>query len=627
MVSTRSKSKTTSAANVGQQTQPGIAAFARTSKPGAGLSAAATAAKKAAHTESKVVGGNDKSGTASRSSQPKKRKLDDVEDVDKATTEKSRKVDSTDKDFEFKVPKLPRAVSVTPNSSRLRARRSNSSLGFAALFSSQSSATQSSVELTQEIHATQDTAATSPEPDSDSSEDDISKEQSIGDAIQSSTDAVHQDVSNSSKLDDRFEKDQRHSVEKSAGQNLEEEAAILRNRLPDTTHQDDTTVEDNLPQEDGIRPSCYDDLTTLHSSFLTALSFHYAYNNPSAPADLREFLPSIEKIWKRRKVLVEDFRRIMYIANRTCIVGDESDERKEENTKLNVEGNHQDEGFDLRIVTYGPGKICLELRNTEVNRFMPPIKNEELLKAKFGERIERLWQRWRRTEEKQSKAHASSAKEKEHDFLSFIPLETIYNSRASFTTPRVGRQRLLEFTEGSLKLRSLKAQGSTIHESAARARRSSRKSTSISSPSGTANRKSSLLQRIRDKETQSSKQPPSPTPEESIRTSASQHVDEVRGILGCMRPTQAKLTPQRRAYRWDEAVGNVIQSLKTPVSKNEVGVCLEMIAEDIKCDWVKIVEIKEVRSLVLTSGGLKGWIAFPEKKAGVEGNEALEKKN
>lgn len=47
-------------------------------------------------------------------------------------------------------------------------------------------------------------------------------------------------------------------------------------------------------------------LLALHSSFLTALSLHYAHNGTSTPADLRDLTASITLVWKQRQVTYDD---------------------------------------------------------------------------------------------------------------------------------------------------------------------------------------------------------------------------------------------------------------------------------------------------------------------------------
>lgn len=629
MVSTRSKTRASSTGNVAQRTQqPGIAAFARTSKSGAGLSAAATAGKAALLAKTKTVANG--TVTSQPKTQTKKRKLDVVEDeeglstVSGTTAGKARKVEGeeevvvkkpSESESEFKVPELPRTVTAltTPKSSSLtkaspsqspsqnKTGKRNSTLGFAKLSESQRSPSVSAssyVESSQDVAGTQDTGITSPEPESSS---DIEEEYCAKDR---SEEIVRRTSTTDTKAEDE--------VEKAAGSrlSLEEEETLQREILSDKpTQQHEETVDttDNRNSEDDTRPTCYHDIISLHTSFLTALSFHYAHNNPSAPADLREFLPCIEKIWKKRGVAVEEFRRMVFVANQIGVGGDEKKKKAEE----------KQESKDLRIVTYGPGKTCLELSSSADNLYRPPVKDEGVLREKFWGVLERLWLEWRDSTTTSSKD--TDPNDEDTNFLSSISLEPVTTSKTTtpLTTPRIGRQRLLEFNQGNLKLRSLKSQDSTIHDSAARARRSRKSSTTATT--STASRKSSLLDRIRAKETQAANKPPPLTPEQSLRVSASQHVAEVRSILACMRPSQGKLAPQRKAYRWDEAVGNVLQSLKMPVGRREIEVCLEMIAGDEGCGWVKCVQVGEVKSLVLMSGGLKGWITFPEKK-GVVGD-------
>ncbi|KAI5291081.1 hypothetical protein KEM54_006395 [Ascosphaera aggregata] len=639
MVSTRSKTRANTATVVSQSRQSGIAAFARTGKSGAGLSAAAVTAEKTTLARTRNVGKKEVSQSVSRLVEINKRKFQNVEDRVISASKRLRTVGENE-DSGVEVPGISQGVSTKTAQStattRLRARRGISILASAVPSSSQDAATetpylsQSTSRSSQDLGATRDTTLTcpspspypSPEPESNPS---VERGDVLVGKASTGTDLLGAETNRENQASEVCEAILR---EHETDSNLAKEEDILRSIRPDATdHCDDgekETLAINLDNEDGARPSCYYDLVSLYSSFLTALSFHYAHNNLSAPADLKELLPCIEKIWKKRQVLIGDFRKMVHIANHRAQDGEGPGEATVEYSKR--EGGHGGRQY-LTIVNYGHGRTCLELANPpESNPFSPPINKVEELATEFRKNLEMLWQSWRHRElQNTTPSTDNTARLANHDFYSHIPLGTLHTSTNSFITPNVGRQRLLEFTEGSLRLRSLQSSDSTIRESAVRLHRSSRKSLASTSSSGTLTRKSSLLQRIRDKETQSSKLPPPPTPEQSLRIAAGQHMDEVRGILRCMRPTQAKMTPQRRAYRWDEAVGNVVQSLKMPISKKEVEVCLTMIAEDVKCGWVKIAVHKDVKTLVLMSGGLNGWISFSEKKVAVDGRKEMKK--
>ncbi|KAI5295748.1 hypothetical protein KEM52_000368 [Ascosphaera acerosa] len=411
----------------------------------------------------------------------------------------------------------------------------------------------------------------------------------------------------------------------------------------------DTVRADNMIRGGDSRPACYQDLVSLHAAFLTALSFYFAHNSISSPADLAELLPTTQKIWKKRAVTLIDLRRILLIANRACVTS-RGDAAQGEDLASTIETKdasaRNQESSAMMIVRYGPNKVCLEFTHGhENNRYIPPFKDEPRLHSEFCAQLESQWHDWRASASGESPAQraaidddiggdeGSDISAAEHPFQAFLPLEDVQTSSITTTTPRVGRQRLLEVTQGNLKLKSLQSADSTLKESAARARanrqtrRSALASPSSSANSGTATRKTSLLERIRARESQSASATPAPTAEQSARTAASQHLAKVRGILACMRPSSQGLTPQRRAYRWDEVVGNVLQSLKTPVSRQEVETCLTMLADDVKSKaWVKLVQVGEVRSVVLMSAGLQGWLGFAEGKAGAESMSLAKKK-
>ncbi|OXV10625.1 hypothetical protein Egran_01613 [Elaphomyces granulatus] len=312
-------------------------------------------------------------------------------------------------------------------------------------------------------------------------------------------------------------------------------------------------------------PQLFDELIDLHSCFLTALSLHFAHNGPSAPADLRHFLPTIERIWKRRKVMTRDLQRLLWISG--------------EETDLSAPC--------FRIANYGIGKICLErvVRDSKASKGSSCCLDEDALQGKFERILEKIWRRVADQNEAESSFERN---------LGFVP---IHESLTPFTAMRMGRQRLQELRGNAAKVSLTKVKQKTENHSIKQ------------SSENTSDRRKGLLDRIKDKEFCQSKLPPPPSKETLLRRSAAERVEEVARVLALMRPSnttgkgaRAKVMPQKKPFRVETLIQNIQDSIPSPICKKEAGICLEILAQkDIAGDWVNIVTVNQLKSVILKS--------------------------
>ena len=271
-----------------------------------------------------------------------------------------------------------------------------------------------------------------------------------------------------------------------------------------------------------------DDLLHLHSSFLKALTFHYAYNGTPTPADLGELLPSIEHIWKKRKVTISDLQRLVWVWDRT--------------TK------------DLfRIVNYGRGKVCLEIGSSFSGSHHDDLQNrfEALVDDSFqeGEKM-----------------------------LGLAPVHTCLTTTPSL---RKGQQRLEDFK-------------TTINK----AKNTEKAEKPSNGGNNAMDRRRNLLERVKTKQLH---QPPAPPSKEMLlRRAAAEHVQDVVRILASLRPSSAGVQ-QRRPFRIDTIAEYVADSICNPISRHEIDVCLDILASHVAPEWVSIVTVKDVKSVVLKS--------------------------
>jgi hypothetical protein len=160
-----------------------------------------------------------------------------------------------------------------------------------------------------------------------------------------------------------------------------------------------TSTEEKEPE---LLPEPLQDLVRLYSSFLTALSLHFAHHGCLTPVDLRQCTPSIERTWGKRSVVVEDIRRLLGVAN-SCMdtVG----------TSIPT----------LGLSDFGNGRVCIELLETNISGgvLARPL-DEQKLNSAFEEQTNRLWMDWHSQRSKDSEASLDNANLKLNAALEFI---------------------------------------------------------------------------------------------------------------------------------------------------------------------------------------------------------------
>lgn len=320
--------------------------------------------------------------------------------------------------------------------------------------------------------------------------------------------------------------------------------------------------EAKLPEE-------LQDLIDLHSSFLSALSLHYAHHGCLTPVDLRVLNSSVSAIWRKRSVLVNDTRRILAIAQ--CAQSPPTSGAR-----------------TLGLVDYGRGKICLELAEAINNPSIHkrPI-DEEKLHTLFTNNLEQQWQKY-------LTSNASSASvETFIATLPFLPI-TACDSLSKLAPLLAKGQRRLE----DLKAGAIKAQKSSSVSDPSIAR-----DVSNPRPKLAASRSDSLLSRIRAKELIQSALPPTPLPAVLARKSALQRIEEVVPVLelltagpaaGCSERLASFEKPKQQmqvqSFTMPTLVQHLQMSLRNPISKEDAVRCVRLLAEMVP-EWVGLLEL------------------------------------
>ncbi|MCJ1265727.1 hypothetical protein MMC22_005607 [Lobaria immixta] len=343
------------------------------------------------------------------------------------------------------------------------------------------------------------------------------------------------------------------------------------------------------PVQDEIQdlPDELQDLIHLYTSFLNALSLHYAHYGSSTPADLRLLLPCIERAWKKRKVSSDDIRRVLSIAQRS-----EAADRPEKKAGC---------GEILALSDYGRGKVCVEIEEHSRHQgFQGSPLDEKSLKTVFAANLDVRWKRYITTD---------SLSTSTTEFISLLPLLPVTSCASISKIPPLlskGQRRLEDLKVGAIKTRlSAQLRSPSIPQ--------------VSALSVTPNtRNDSLLSRIRAKQLHQSTLPPPPSTATLLRKSALQRLEEIAPVIELLTSSaghpsssepypascSASQTRERGTYSctMPTLVQNLQMSLKNPISKEDAVRCVRLLAEEIAPGWVKVKELGRVVGVTVWKG-------------------------
>ena len=329
-------------------------------------------------------------------------------------------------------------------------------------------------------------------------------------------------------------------------------------------------------------PDELQDLVNLYSSFLTALSLHYAHNGSMTPADLRNLGPGIERAWRKRRVTTHDVRRILAIG-------------RPEGAK------RHDRAEPLYLSDYGHGKICVEITDHPGPRTATrrPL-NEEVLNAIFLRNLEQRWVCY-----KTDKPPDPSPL----DFVASLPLLPITPCTSlSKIAPLLSKgQRRLE----DLKAGAIKAQQKALTVTSANP-------TTLPQPKSkqTSARSTDLFSRLKAKQLHQSTLPLPPSAEALARKSALQRLHEITPVLESLAFSSKKHANDDAAassagsiespvsFTMPTLVQHLQMSLRNPIGKEEVIRCIKMAAE-VAPEWVGLKEVGRVVAVTIRGAELK----------------------
>ncbi|KMU73590.1 hypothetical protein CISG_10139 [Coccidioides immitis RMSCC 3703] len=300
-------------------------------------------------------------------------------------------------------------------------------------------------------------------------------------------------------------------------------------------------------------PPSYNELTNLYSSFLKAVSLHLAHNGVTAAADLREFLPNMERVWKRRRVVTEDIQRLLYVEN---------------------SGTNKSASF--RLIDYG-SRILLERIRADDATIPGHALDEDELNTNFGRSLTRI------LSEKRSAVS-------DFDCMRDLPLAPIYKIPKTFLS--IKKQKASNIRREIVGLKTPDTVANV-------------KETTPVRKSCTTERRNGLLERIRQKALRQSTLAPPISKETIMRRAAAARIPDIVGVLLLLAPsasTGLDMSPShaKKAYKLDTIVQNIQDSMHNPVSKDEISTGLDILSRpEISGDWVTIVSVNSIKSVIL----------------------------
>lgn len=300
------------------------------------------------------------------------------------------------------------------------------------------------------------------------------------------------------------------------------------------------------------------DLRHLYSSFVAALSMHYSHNGISSPVDVNALLEMITRHYKKRTVRLEDLQRILTIASRL------------------------DQSFSLEHYGRAGVRLTRAAPRGRAQKQAPSFVDEAKLNGKFGDALRHSWQSWEACTAKENRTSAA--------FLNHLPLLAITKNASTEKAAPL-------FARGEQRLADLKA------NKAAAAKIESNKPTQDGmlaerSVQATQSRGTALLDRILAKQSLASTLPAGPTKSQLERKSALHRIEEIARILSLLASSK-----ERCSFSMQVVIQQLQQSLRNPISREEVERCLELMGREILPAFIKVVQSGEVKAITITKNG------------------------
>ncbi len=307
-------------------------------------------------------------------------------------------------------------------------------------------------------------------------------------------------------------------------------------------------------EPDSQLPAELVDLQKLFTSFLKALSLHYAHNGTSVPVDVRAITPSIAQAWGKRKVTVEDIQRCMGVLDAKH--------------PRNIFTTGSSAGSPFFLSDYGRGKIYVELATTICG-------------------VRTLSPRPSSTSSSRPPLQAAWAARKSPDvghFVTALPKAPITKcGSVAKASPMLARgQRTLEELKNGIVAKKQEKELQALAPPPVHA-------------DGT---KMDLLDRIRHRQLQRAQDAAPPSPAELERRSALQRAADIAAVVAMLGTATAR-GQKRVSFPMPIVQARLRDSLRVPISKEESAACVRLLSKEIAPEWLKVVVVGGRENIVL----------------------------
>ncbi|KAK3640354.1 hypothetical protein LTR56_011952 [Elasticomyces elasticus] len=307
------------------------------------------------------------------------------------------------------------------------------------------------------------------------------------------------------------------------------------------------TPEAQTIEEDSQWPVEFDDLCQLNAAFLSALSMYYAHNGSTSPANVNSLLPMITKNFKKRAVTLDDLRRVLVLQH-----------------------NGQPDFVLEDGGRAGP-------RGRALKRAASYIEEDEL-NGRFEQTLQASWSKWQ----------MSSDMEPAKFIDQLLLAEIAKNASAEKASPL--------FARGQQRLADIKAAQAGVSQSLEMpppyAATEGKPSQAVQS------RGTSLLDRVLARQALTSSLPAGPTKQHLERNAALHRIEDIARVLGLLVGAKPRVTLSMQAM-----VQQLQQSLRNPISREEVERCLELMAGEITPEFVSLFVSGSVKGVVVRREG------------------------
>ncbi|KAK6514299.1 hypothetical protein TWF506_008695 [Arthrobotrys conoides] len=324
----------------------------------------------------------------------------------------------------------------------------------------------------------------------------------------------------------------------------------------------DDEEEEEEEEEDNSLPKRVLRLITIHNSIISLLLLEYA----TQPAILAEYLPQISRNANTNITLV-DLQRIVTLSERTIrlLVVENRGNAIELVNGVNWKTSNLGQQFRTRVEKWWEGKTKAERKDED--KLLGSIELAEIL-----------------PENSSSSSQTTTGLQ--------TPPVTPSKPKGVTTTPLSKGQRRLQ----DLKNFTLSKQTSL---SPSPIKKKENISLSTGNSPSVANRKSSLLERIRAKAQAASSAPAPLSPAVLQRRTAMQWLESIIPILLQLTTPASTLgaksklhVPSTTSFPMTTVIQNVKTSLQKPIASEDIERSLRLLADEIAGDFVKIVEWK-----------------------------------